>query len=821
MPSTPVNRNLRSANRGTESEEQRAESINTTIETTQQRTETVGTTTGTSLSTTAEFHSESGTPITLQTEGGAATNMQQQEQTPEVQQIKRQVSALISPIAILFWIFIMLAAFIQLSEAKSTHKQILKLNYGIIFEKQGRIHFGKPTLVKGRRKSKRAILSFVGQLSKTLFNTATMDDVNLLARHINALTTRTLKLTNTMAQHDQHESSYMASVDKRISNLVTQISDNHNEINMMQKSVLDHVRDAENLFLHLQAKIIESFSLSSKINQQLEQLKLGIFDLVQGKLSPLLIKPSTITSTINRIQQVLNTKYPGFYISQTSQNFYYDTKYFVFSKHKSDIFVMLNIPLAYKMSKLDLYKVTSLPFPHNSTTHATQLLNTPQYVAITKDKQYYIKLSDQELEKCTKYDDNFHCQFTKSFSTSKSSCLMSIYNNQKEKVNQFCDFRFLHDVIKPKIVALTQSSVVIYKTTQLNMDCNGKQIIKQGCDFCIIQIPCRCSILTTNLYIPPSFTNCKTSNNITTIYPINLALLQQFFNAEQLKDIQPNSTFSTLPNIAIPNFKMYNHSFSTFLSNDKRDHLSLTKMAEATKQEGMVFHNLAEPLLEGIINVKDNWPDLNGILGMIGTVLASISIIFAIWAFFKIKILTTALIILQGSCHVKSMTAPSFIYKNIQTTTSNPITSNLFKELKFNHILVAIIGILIVIVVFLMLYKKRKSSQHTFISLEITTGSNCLTLPLCKLPLCPSYWTFSMPPEVKSLSVSGIFRPSLHINWDDFIITNTLTQKSIVGPKNIKISFWEALRLKQILKQPFFVYILLKHNNMYKVINEP
>ncbi|CAC5392154.1 unnamed protein product [Mytilus coruscus] len=231
------------------------------------------------------------------------------------------------------------SASIQLSEAKSTHKQILKLNYGIIFEKQGRIHFGedvwkhtfqikmtikkgsveiqqckqkqicrrynemivqldmlqkqnvvnlnetvnvikqliptnKPTLVKSKRKSKRAILSFVRQLSKTLFNTATMDDVNLLARHINALTTRTL--TNTMAQHDQHESSYMASVDKRISNLVTQISDNHNEINMMQKSVLDNVTDAENLFLHLQAKIIESFSLSSKINQQLEQLKLGI-----------------------------------------------------------------------------------------------------------------------------------------------------------------------------------------------------------------------------------------------------------------------------------------------------------------------------------------------------------------------------------------------------------------------------------------------------------------------------------------------------------------------------------------------------------------
>lgn len=41
-------------------------------------------------------------------------------------------------------------------------------------------------------KAKRAILSFVGSLSKTLFGTATMDDVNILARHINQLTRTTL-----------------------------------------------------------------------------------------------------------------------------------------------------------------------------------------------------------------------------------------------------------------------------------------------------------------------------------------------------------------------------------------------------------------------------------------------------------------------------------------------------------------------------------------------------------------------------------------------------------------------------------------------------
>jgi len=67
-------------------------------------------------------------------------------------------------------------------------------------------------------------LSFVGQLSKTIFGTATMDDVNILADHINALTTKTIKLSNILSQHAKHESTFMHSVDQRIENLTISVS---------------------------------------------------------------------------------------------------------------------------------------------------------------------------------------------------------------------------------------------------------------------------------------------------------------------------------------------------------------------------------------------------------------------------------------------------------------------------------------------------------------------------------------------------------------------------------------------------------------------
>jgi len=104
-----------------------------------------------------------------------------------------------------------------------------------------------------------------------------MDDVNILADHINALTTKTIKLSNILSQHAKHESTFMHSVDQRISNVVSTISDNHDDINILQKSLNTTTQNLESLFFTLQSKIIKTFSVSTKLEHQLNQLKMGIF----------------------------------------------------------------------------------------------------------------------------------------------------------------------------------------------------------------------------------------------------------------------------------------------------------------------------------------------------------------------------------------------------------------------------------------------------------------------------------------------------------------------------------------------------------------
>lgn len=69
-------------------------------------------------------------------------------------------------------------------------------------------------------RSKRVILNFVGQISKSLFGTATSDDIYTLQRHMQLLNRNYVKIAKTMAVHEKHLSSFISTVDARFNNVM-------------------------------------------------------------------------------------------------------------------------------------------------------------------------------------------------------------------------------------------------------------------------------------------------------------------------------------------------------------------------------------------------------------------------------------------------------------------------------------------------------------------------------------------------------------------------------------------------------------------------
>ena len=113
------------------------------------------------------------------------------------------------------------------------------------------------------------------------------------------------------------------------------------------------------------------------------------------------------------------------------------------------------------------------------------------------------------------------CDFNIALTASASpNCLSAIFTD-------FCEFRFKTNVLPTAMFELSPSHLLLYKTTLLALDCAKGQQILTGCFFCVVKIPCRCSVTANNLYLPPRLGKCNNNTeDITILHPVNLALLQ-------------------------------------------------------------------------------------------------------------------------------------------------------------------------------------------------------------------------------------------------------------------------------------------------------
>ena len=67
-----------------------------------------------------------------------------------------------------------------------------------------------------------------------------------------------------------------------------------------------------------------------------------------------------------------------------------------------NVYISVRFPISTHAQPLQLYKVISLPVPSNNTSsHATQLLSVPKFLAVTHHHDYYVPLTHADLLKCT------------------------------------------------------------------------------------------------------------------------------------------------------------------------------------------------------------------------------------------------------------------------------------------------------------------------------------------------------------------------------------------------------------------------------------
>ena len=663
-------------------------------------------------------------------------------------------------------------------------------------------------------RSKRSLLPFVGEFSKTIFGTATERDIQILLHHIAILNKKTDLLATEVNKDTKSLTSFMSVVDDRISNAASEIQKNHKTIAQIGNTVwkLEYGLMATAQVSGYLARQVHQASL---LNTKLATLVEDISNLAQGKMRQTLISPNTIATVLQQVQLELHKHFPEFQISHMNPQYYYKHPLFLSARHKGSIYVTFKIPVTSFTSTFNVYKVLSVPVPVNKTSlHSTHLTDLPDYFAVSKDNQYYSSMTKDQWHSChgkvTK-----HCpREIKLIPMLRHSCLSLIFQQVKGLILDHCDFRLSRDTVKPSILTVDNDSILVTNTSHLTLNCKGTWKTVPACHFCILRIPCYCSVQSPNYYLPPTIHNCANqSDSLTKLHPVNLALLQYYFDKDRYTAIQGNTLFPQEVNFKIPPFNLFQNKYKEFVANDKKGHLSLKKIFEATKKNEYVFENSADALINEM-SIPQTF-DFTMLTTIFTYVSFALSVFLCIALFVtcrKLRTLSIALAALnQGSEAVK---LPIYTGYPILTSPTNPMptSSTPFPNCNPHNLMVALCAVLCMILIATLLWH-FKGRKGTKLLVEITNGKQCIKIPVQTLPLCPKYWQFSATEYLANVEVTGYILPSVSFDWKDMKIWNALNEQFVQPVCMVNIDWWSAFRLKKILNQPFSAFLILSHDD--------
>jgi hypothetical protein len=243
-------------------------------------------------------------------------------------------------------------------------------------------------------RQKRSWIPFLGRIAKTIFGVATDDDVATLHCHI----AKFEHLQGTIVSDQTHVLETVHSLyktqDKRI-----------NILHRMLQGFVANVTHLENdlyqkLYTFLGLGVLQHETLLGyQAHLHLEMA--GLNRLFEGYLPREFIPPSTMQQVLQNIKDELSSHGSGFQLAYSDVQHYYHIQDIAFCVKHEQLFIMLKIPISRITARMDIYRLIKFYTPYEYLQSAGIHYDIKeQYLAITKDAEYYLELSTEDYLHC-------------------------------------------------------------------------------------------------------------------------------------------------------------------------------------------------------------------------------------------------------------------------------------------------------------------------------------------------------------------------------------------------------------------------------------
>ena len=655
-----------------------------------------------------------------------------------------------------------------------------------------------------RKRTVRAIFSFLQPAFSTLFGFSTEDQIQQVQENLQRVQQNQYAVSNN-TEKLYHQVAYLTNITSRRLDILWQgLADQNANINQTTDAIKSLAGDISKGMARLGKSLqdlhqwnimtqsIHEQALNLNMDAMMVKSKLGVWtrsltQLIRQYLPSELVTPYELRTALVESIQTLGDRKSSFRIvhDEDDLHYYYTerlTKLFITHDTAKDTFVLhiyLKVPIAVSEIKINAFQIITVKVPVHTNGSLpgkgyTQIGQIQDYFIISETKNSYAELSAADYEYCSSLTDNICPALSLNRDKHDMSCLAALFFNEHRLIKQKCTFNYFPLGIPPTYAIFIREGIYLIasKSAELQFICPQFAKRTKYAYFALVKVPCNCAVSSQFLYIPPSLANCDLPTvKVLFSFPFNMVQLsmESGFDAEQILADQYTFEFKP-PTIETPDFSML-ATLTDLQHEDEALQLNLD-----TRQIGRLSQKVTIQELKAIDYGSS--VSYEFIHTIIHYCLETVSLLANIFLSIKLYRLTIIINTLQRTAEAYLLTASTTL-----PAVENPISINTISQ--SNTILLFFTAVLICTLVQISRYTFKRiirrslkpiSITETTVYLVFTDINNSHVKILFTINECVQHIILHEMPAITDThyQLKCYGKPQVHLTWAHPIIITVL-----------------------------------------------
>jgi hypothetical protein len=332
-----------------------------------------------------------------------------------------------------------------------------------------------------------------------------------------------------------------------------------------------------------------------KLHDTIQQLELGIEDLVHGQLTPRLVGAGSLKETLANISRTLGKR--AYELSQKTPEEMYVGGNFDFTRKGHDLYGMFRLPYS-RGKRMGVCRLHVFPvLVPGKQRVVTEFSRMPSHVLVSDWGVVGELLTEPRLP-------IIETENIRLYRPSDNWCLLHLGQDRPEGVAQSCEFSVRREPIQPSYLKLAEGKYVVSNLTKVHTRCEERPHQPAGpCVPCLVTLGCGCSLVAYETSITNNVleeVDCGVHNwSKEIMYAVNLAVLQSFYDLANAtvsdKTLTPLNKLQEAQRLDLPLFR---REVDKWLAADKAVSYSLKKVVEGLQNDTVILHTPAEAVLK-------------------------------------------------------------------------------------------------------------------------------------------------------------------------------------------------------------------------------